>query len=88
MHPKDADRKANSIDPDQTVPEADLGLHCLLRSACPKIELPHDKTNKMACGASEDSDQPGHLLSLIRVFAVRMKKAWILSYSLSTQQRL
>ena len=24
------------------------------------IELPHDKTNKIACGPSEDSDQPGH----------------------------
>ena len=34
----------------------------------------------MACAPSEDSDQPGHLPSPIRVFAVRMKKAWILSY--------
>ena len=24
-------------------------------------ELHHDKTNKMACAPSEDSDQPGHL---------------------------
>ena len=32
---------------------------------------------------SKDSDQPGHLPSLIRVFAVRMKKAWVLSYPLS-----
>ena len=24
------------------------------------FELPHDKTNKMACAPSEDSDQPGH----------------------------
>ena len=31
---------------------------------------------------SEDSDQPGHLPSLIRVFAVRMKKDWVLSYPL------
>ena len=30
----------------------------------------------------------GHLPSLIRVFAVRMKKAWVLSYPLSAQQRL
>ena len=37
---------------------------------------------------SEDSDQPGHPPSLIRVFAVRMKKAWVLSYLLSAQQRL
>ena len=43
-------------------------------------ELPHDKTNKMTCMSSEDSDLPGHLLSLIRVFAVRMKKHWVLGY--------
>ena len=53
-----------------------------------KFDLPHDKTNKMACAASEDSDQPGHLPSLIRVLAVRMKKAWVLSYPLSIQWRL
>ena len=40
------------------------------------------------CGPSEDSDQPGHLPSLIRVFAVHMKKPWVLSYPLSAQQRL
>ena len=51
-------------------------------------ELPRDKTNKMACAPSEDSDQPGHPHSLIRVFAVHMKKAWVLSYPLSAQQRL
>ena len=44
---------------------------------------PRDKTNKMACAPSEDSDQPGHPPSLIRVFAVRMKNAWFLSYPLS-----
>ena len=27
----------------------------------------HDKTNKMICAPSEDSDQPGHQPSLIRV---------------------
>ena len=37
-------------------------------------EPPCDKTNKMACAPSEDSDQPGHPPSLIRVFTVRMKK--------------
>ena len=40
------------------------------------------------CAPSEDSDQPGHPLSLIRVFAVRMKKPWVLSYPLSAQRRL
>ena len=37
---------------------------------------------------SEHSDQTGHLPSLIRVFAVRMKKHWALNYQLSTQWRL
>ena len=56
------------------------------------------------CAPSEDSDQPGHppsLIrvfavpdqpghppSLIRVFAVRMRKAWVFSYPLSAQRRL
>ena len=34
------------------------------------------------------TDQPGYLSSLIRVFAVRMKKAWVLSFPLSTRRRL
>ena len=33
-------------------------------------------------------DQPRHPSSLISVFAVRMKKAWVLSYPLSIQRRL
>ena len=37
---------------------------------------------------SEDTDHPGHPPSLIRIFAVRMKKAWVLSYPLSAPQRL
>ena len=36
-----------------------------------KYEPPRDKTNKLTCAPNEDSDQPGHLPSLIRVFAVR-----------------
>ena len=50
-------------------------------------ELPRDKNNKMACAPSKDTDQPWHPPSLIRVFAVRMKKAWVLSYPLSAQRR-
>ena len=54
-----------------------------------KIIEPHrDKTNKMTRAPSEDSDQPGHPHGLIRVFAVRMKKAWMLSYPVSAKQRL
>ena len=40
------------------------------------------------CAPSEDSDQPGHPPSLIRVFVVRTKKAWVFSYPLSAQRRL
>ena len=43
----------------------------LLKFLTPQNEPPHDKTNEMACAPSEDSDQPGHPSSLIRVFAVR-----------------
>ena len=40
----------------------------------------HDKTDKMSVRPpSEDSDQPGHPPSLIRVFGVRMKNAWSLA---------
>ena len=46
------------------------------------FEPPHDKTNKMACAPSEDSDQPGHPPSLISVVSVRIKKACALSYQL------
>ena len=38
------------------------------------------------CAPSEDSDQPGHPHCL--VFAVRMKKAQVVSYPLSAQRRL
>ena len=43
---------------------------------------------KMASAPCEDSDQPGHPPSLIRVFAVRIKRALVLSYPLSAQRRL
>ena len=40
------------------------------------------------CAPSKDSDQPGHPPSLTRVFAVRMKKPWVISHPLSAQRRL
>ena len=49
-------------------------------------EPPHEITNKMTCAPSEDSTQPGHLPSLVRVFAVCMKKDWVLSYPLSLSE--
>ena len=51
-------------------------------------KLEHNKTNRMAYAPSKDSDQPAHPPRLIRAFAVRMKKAWVLSYPLSAQRRL
>ena len=41
-----------------------------ITAAKTSFEPQHDKTNKMTCAPSEDSDQPGHSPSLIRVFAV------------------
>ena len=46
------------------------------------------KNQQNDCAPSEDSDQSGHPPSLIIVFAVRMKKVWVLSYPLSAQRRL
>ena len=48
----------------------------------------HDKTNKMTCMPSEDTEQPGHPPSLIRAFAVRMEKPWVLGCPWSAQLRL
>ena len=45
-------------------------------------ESQHDKTNKMSCAPSKDYDQPGIPRSLIRVFAVRMKKPLVQCYPL------
>ena len=41
----------------------------VLITALTTFELPHDKTNKMVCAPSEDSDQLGHPLSLISLRA-------------------
>ena len=37
MDKKDADEKANSVDPDQTAPSGANSLHCLCRLVCRKI---------------------------------------------------
>ena len=46
------------------------------------------KQQNELCAQRRDSDQPGHPPSLIRVFAVRMKKPRALNYLLSAQWRL
>ena len=48
----------------------------------------HDKTNKMTCVPSKDSDQPGHPPSLIRVFAVHSIGSKGPNVSSCTQRRL
>ena len=66
--------------------------NCSIRNntvtGCIIFEPQQDKTNKMTCAPSEDIYQPRHPPSLIRVFAVRMKKHWVLSYQLSALRRL
>ena len=52
------------------------------------IEQKHDKTNKMSCVPSEDSDQPGHPSSLIIVFAVLSMGSQGPKASTSGQRRL
>ena len=56
----------------------------------PKYHDIYELRQNQQCGCvpSEDWDQPAHLPSLIRVFAVRMKKPRALSYLLSAQQKL
>ena len=51
-------------------------------------EPQRDKTNKMACAPSNDSDQPGHPLSLIKDFIARLNKGGVLSYPKSARRRL
>ena len=46
------------------------------------------QNQRCECVPSEDWDQPGHPPVLIRVFAVRLKKAWVRSYPMSAQRRL
>ena len=58
------------------------------KDALSECEPPHDKTNKKAIVPSEDSDQPGHPPSLIRVFVVRSMGSWGPNVSSCRQRRL
>ena len=69
----------NTFCPDQFVPKVRVILHTSATTW---------QNQQSDCAPSEDSDQPGHPPSLIRAFAVRMKKPWFLSYPLSAQRRL
>ena len=70
--------------------EGQNGLHtCYKTGSYYRVQMSHSMTKPTKWrAASKDSDQPGHLPSLIRVFAVRMKKHWVLSYLKSAQRRL
>ena len=61
---------------------------CILESRKKHLELPHDKTNKMTFVPSEDSDQPVHPPSLIRVFAVRSMGSLGPNFASGGQRRL
>ena len=61
------------------------GVYSLYSRLC---HLSSSKTKPTKCVPSEDPDQPVHLPSLLRVFAVHMKTALALSYPWSAQQRL
>ena len=50
------------------------------------FEQPHDKTNNFDFVPSEDSDQPGHPSSLIRVIAVRSVGSLGLSFASGGQR--
>ena len=54
----------------------DLGKCFSCSTSHPLIWAATWQNQQNECAPSEDSDQPGHLPSLIRVFAVRMKKPW------------
>ena len=60
-----------------------IGLTCFVLT----FELPHDKTNKMTVRPAKTQISLG-IRPVWSVLAVRMKKAWVLSYRLSTQRRL
>ena len=52
------------------------------------FEPAKDKTYNQTCAPGKDLDQPLHPPCLIIVLAVRMKKAWVLRYSLCAQRIL
>ena len=59
----------------------------MLISEILKTYMSQRMTNKMACGQAETQISLG-IRPVWSVFAVRLKKAWVLSYPLSTQRKL
>ena len=60
---------------------------CCRRSKNLEFELRHDKTNNVVVRPAKTQISLG-ICPVWSVFAVRMKKAWVLSYPLSAQWRL
>ena len=64
-------------------------FHCWLFLGCGSdldrkmYEPAHDKTNKMACVSSEDSDQPGHPAQSDQSLPCQHEKHWVLSCPMS-----
>ena len=57
------------------------GIYCFTN------EQQCEETNLLTCAPNEDSNQPAHPRSLIRVFIVCMKKFGILGYAKCAQLR-
>ena len=68
----------------------DVVLQYLIMICAKQVKVSRLMTKPTKCffAPREDSDQPGHPPSLISVFAVRMKKHWVLSYPLRALRRL
>ena len=66
-----------------------VGIACAYRRQWSIItQMSHDMTKQTKWVCAQRRLRSGHSPSLIRVFAVRMEKAWVLSYLLSAQRRL
>ena len=48
----------------------------------------HSSFYNILCALSDGSDQPAHMRRLIRVFAVRLKRLWVIGYPLDALRRL
>ena len=82
-------RGSNLIRPDSNVMTLIVPYRWLWTCLCPVHTWAATWQNQQSDYApSEDSDQPWHAPSLIRVFADRTKKVWLLNYPLSAQRRL
>ena len=60
---------SSKLSHDLVVPAERLSWGLSVPCQSSQFEPSHDKTNKMTCAPSEDTDQTGHPRSLIRVFA-------------------